>query len=141
MSGNGFEAALDRTAAALAAMGAGDPKPYRECWARFDGVTLFGAFGTIEHGHADVMATLDWVASRFSDGTLVPEYEIVQVDADTAYTVGFERGTLRVDGADPAELTIRVTHVYRRIDGDWRIVHRHGDHPPALATRPRLDAS
>jgi ketosteroid isomerase-like protein len=23
--------------------------------------------------------------------------------------------------------TLRVTHAYRREDGDWKIVHRHGD--------------
>jgi len=138
MTDASFQDALGRTAAALAAMGAGDPRPYQDCWARDDGVTLFGAFGTIERGHDDVMATLDWVASRFSDGSLAPEYDTVHVADDTAYTVGFERGVVRVDRGDPGEITIRVTHVYRRLDGDWRIVHRHGDHPPALATRPRL---
>jgi ketosteroid isomerase-like protein len=29
------------------------------------------------------------------------------------------------------EYTLRVTHVYRREDGEWRIVHRHGDRGPA----------
>jgi ketosteroid isomerase-like protein len=134
-----FEEALGRTAEALAAIGSGVAGPYQECWARRDDVTLFGAFGTIEKGHADVMATLAWVASRFSDGSLVPEYDAVHVGEDTAYTVGLERGVVRVDGGAPSEITIRVTHAYRRIDGVWRIVHRHGDHPPALERRPRLD--
>lgn len=132
-----FEDALARTAAGLAAVGAGDARPYQACWAPGGDVTLFGAFGTIERGHDEVMATLEWVASRFSDGELVPEYEAVQVAGDTAYTVGFERGVVRVDGSDPSVLIIRVTHVYRRIDGVWWIVHRHGDHPPALDGRPR----
>jgi ketosteroid isomerase-like protein len=26
--------------------------------------------------------------------------------------------------------TLRVTHVYRRENGQWRIVHRHADSPP-----------
>jgi ketosteroid isomerase-like protein len=140
MSRNEFEAALGRTASALAAMGAGDAAPYQECWAPTEDVTLFGAFGTIERGHADVMATLDWVASRFSGGVLTPEYDVVHVDGGSAYTVGFERGVVRIDGGEPAAITIRVTHVYRRIDDVWCIVHRHGDHPPALAARPRLSA-
>jgi ketosteroid isomerase-like protein len=140
VGGTGFENALARTAEVLRAMGRGDPAPYRSCWAAVDDVTLFGAFGTIEHGYDDVMATLDWVASRFSEGALVPEYDLVHVGADTAHTVGFERGVVRVDGGEPGEITIRVTHVYRRLDGDWRIVHRHGDHPPVLARPPRLGA-
>ena len=28
-------------------------------------------------------------------------------------------------------MTIRVTHVLRRIDGEWMVVHRHADFPPA----------
>jgi hypothetical protein len=28
-------------------------------------------------------------------------------------------------------MTIRVTHIYRRIDGEWRLVHRRADFPPA----------
>jgi ketosteroid isomerase-like protein len=27
-------------------------------------------------------------------------------------------------------MTIRVTHIFRRIDGSWRLVHRHADFPP-----------
>ena len=41
----------------------------------------------------------------------------------------FEHKTLVADGAE-ATYTLRVTHIYRREDGCWRIVHRHGDRPP-----------
>jgi len=27
-------------------------------------------------------------------------------------------------------MVIRVTHIYRRIDGEWKLVHRHADFPP-----------
>ena len=27
-------------------------------------------------------------------------------------------------------MTLRVTHVYRRENGQWKIVHRHGDFAP-----------
>jgi ketosteroid isomerase-like protein len=26
---------------------------------------------------------------------------------------------------------LRATQVYRREDGEWKIVHRHADYPPA----------
>jgi len=39
------------------------------------------------------------------------------------------RVSLTVNG-EPRSYTLRVTHVYRREDGQWRIVHRHGDTPP-----------
>jgi ketosteroid isomerase-like protein len=44
--------------------------------------------------------------------------------------VGFEDVEVRVDGGAPAPMTLRVTHVLRRVGGEWRLVHRHADHPP-----------
>lgn len=122
--------ALDQLATALAAMGSGDPAPYAALWSTRPDVTLFGAWGPIERGHADVTRTFGWVGSRFSDGALVPEHDVLHVGGDLAVTVGFERGTVRVDGGDPRPMTLRVTHVLRRVDGAWRIMHRHADFPP-----------
>jgi ketosteroid isomerase-like protein len=35
------------------------------------------------------------------------------------------------DGIPLDPYTLRVTHVYRREDGEWKIIHRHADAPPA----------
>jgi len=35
-----------------------------------------------------------------------------------------------------AEEAIRVTHIYRREDGEWKIVHRHGDVLPIDQSPP-----
>ena len=51
--------------------------------------------------------------------------------SDLAYTVGFERGQVSVDSNAPSMMTICVTHIYRRIDGEWYLVHRHADFPPS----------
>jgi ketosteroid isomerase-like protein len=32
-----------------------------------------------------------------------------------------------VNGAPPESYTLRVTTVFRREDGEWRVAHRHGD--------------
>jgi ketosteroid isomerase-like protein len=123
--------ALERVADALAAMFTGDPAPYAALWAAGEQPTLFGAWGPIERGHDAVVRTFDWVASRFSDGAACrPRYDVVDWSEDLAYTVGFEEVEVRVDGGAPAPMTIRVTHVLRRVDGEWRLVHRHADFPP-----------
>jgi ketosteroid isomerase-like protein len=71
------------------------------------------------------------VASHFSD---VEGYgfEVVAagVSGDLAYTVGFERYAVSYDGGPVKASKLRVTHVYRRENGDWKIVHRHGDMVP-----------
>ena len=133
MSGDSaeFETARGRVRAALAAMGAGDPAPYIDCWAAADDATLFGAWGPIEKGHDRLAQTFRWVGGRFQGGALVPEDVVSFASGDLAYTVGFERGTVIVDGRPPAPMTLRVTHIYRRIDGAWRLVHRHADFPPS----------
>lgn len=122
--------ALHEIDSALAAMGAGDPAPYAALWADDPDDTLFGAWGPVEHGHQAVTSTFVWVGSRFSDGRITPRHDVIGVSGDLAYTVGFETGQVRIDGGEPVDMTLRVTHVLRRVEGRWRLVHRHGDFPP-----------
>jgi ketosteroid isomerase-like protein len=45
-----------------------------------------------------------------------------------AYWVGFMRGEARMRGqADAIPMNLRVTEVFRREDGEWKMVHRHAD--------------
>ena len=122
--------ALEQVTAALAAMGSGDPQPYIDCWAESEDATLFGAWGPIEKGYQQLTETFRWVGNRFKSGQLVPENTVVFASGDLAYTVGFERGEVVVDGGIPRPMTLRVTHIYRRFGDEWRLVHRHADFPP-----------
>ena len=85
-------------------------------------------------GWADLEPMFRKVAWCFSDSEEY-EFEVIAAGAsgDLAYTVGYEHNRVKVDG-QPRTYTLRVTHVYRREDGQWRIVHRHGDVPPAEDT-------
>jgi ketosteroid isomerase-like protein len=33
-------------------------------------------------------------------------------------------------------MTLRVTDIYQRIDGDWKLIHRHADLPPPDPRQP-----
>jgi ketosteroid isomerase-like protein len=114
--------------AAERAMHQGDAEPRMALWSRNDPVTLFGAAVMVKSGWDDVSSTFRWVASQFSDSKDY-EFEVVAAGAsgDLAYTIGFEHNTVSINGK-PATYTLRVTHVYRRENGRWTIVHRHGDH-------------
>ena len=134
---------LARQITAEEAIHNGDPKPRLEMWSTKDPVTLFGAWGPCKSGLEEVTRISRWVASQFSHNTSW-SFELVAAGAsgDLAYTVGYERHTTSLSGG-PVELhTLRVTHVYRREDGEWKIVHRHGDFlsidqsPPAEAVEP-----
>jgi ketosteroid isomerase-like protein len=118
----------------------GNPRPRMELWSRRDPVTLFGAIGMSESGWDELSQTFAWVASRFSK---VSNYrfdvELVEVSEDMAYTLGFERFEGSIAGRPVEPVTVRVTHIYRREEGEWRIVHRHGDNP-ARDPRPKAGA-
>ena len=122
---------LPRQLAAEHALCRGDARPRAGTWSQRDPVTLFGALAPARQGWPDVSDVFRRLAERFSD-LRDYEFELVAAGAsgDLAYTVGFEHKTVVADG-ETTTYTLRVTHVYRREDGEWRIVHRHGDHPPA----------
>ena len=116
----------------------GDPRPRMALWSRRDPVTLFGAIGMGESGWEQLSRTFSWVASRFSEvSDFRFDVELVEVSGDMAYTLGFERFIGSVAGRPVEPITVRVTHVYRREDGEWKIVHRHADNP---ARNPRSAA-
>ncbi len=130
---------LQRVHQAIAAIGRGDPEPYMRLWSRAEDVTLFGAWGPCKQGWDQLSQTFRWVGSRFRGGELHCEDLVVNVSGDFAYTVGYERGAVAVDGEDPKPMSIRVTHVYQREGGEWRLVHRHGDFAPIDESAGKLE--
>jgi ketosteroid isomerase-like protein len=131
-----FADMLSREQAAEAAVIRGDPEPYKALWSRGDDVSLFGAFGPCKKGWHQLETTFDWVASRYREGVVTDEYEVVHEGADLAYTVGYEISDVVLDGGPMIHQRLRVTQIYRREDGEWRLVHRHGDFAPADQSPP-----
>jgi ketosteroid isomerase-like protein len=106
----------------------GDAAPNNALWTDTDPVTLFAARGLCESGTDSVTRTFDRVASEFS---AVRDYmwELFAsgVSGDLAYTVAIERYVASLRGEPPAQQELRVTHIYRREEGQWRAIHRHAD--------------
>ncbi len=119
---------LPRLIEAERALHKGDIKPRLELWTRSDPVTLFGAFGVCNSGWDQVGPTFDWLGSMFSNNERW-DFELVAADVvgDLAYTVGYERHVTSVQGGPVQPHVLRVTQVYRRENGEWKVVHRHGD--------------
>lgn len=118
----------------------GDAAPRIALWSHNDPVTLFGAHFT-GAGWTDLEPKFHQAARRFA-GSIDFEFEVVAsgVNGSLAYTVGFEHSSTVVDGV-PSAYTMRATHIYRREDGLWRIVHRHSDFPPGSTVVIPLDAA
>jgi ketosteroid isomerase-like protein len=131
MTDDALARALEEMTATTVAMYNGDPGRMINSWADSDDITLFGAWGPIEKGHKPVTDTMHWVGSRFTGADAVNvEHTVIASSGDLAYTVGFERVHVSIDGQPPRDGVLRVTHIYRRIDGEWKLVHRHADFAP-----------
>lgn len=117
---------MPRLVQAERALHNGDPQPRHAMWSRNEPVTVFGAWLS-QAGQEDVRGLFDSLAETFSDCTAY-DNELVAAGAsgDLAYTVTYENTSASING-QPRPYTLRVTHVYRREEGEWKIVHRHGD--------------
>lgn len=113
----------------------GDANAAASLWLPAEDVTIFGAFGGYEHGWAAVRPRLAWAASQFRDGTWACEHLAAHFGADVGYTVGIEHARASIGGS-PGRQDLRVTHLYRRVDGRWQMVHRHADPLTGKAAPP-----
>jgi len=105
-------------------------------WSTQDPVTVLGAVRSA-NGWDEVSRLFRWLGSGFSDCTSY-RFELVAagVSGGLAYTVGYEHTSVSWDDTPLDPYTLRVTHAYRREDGEWKIVHRHADAPPIDQTPP-----
>jgi ketosteroid isomerase-like protein len=127
-----LDVTLPRIKTADTALHNGDASQRIAMWSQTEPVTLFGA-ALSANGWAEICPIFDALGSQFSDCASF-EFELLAagVSGDLAYLVGIERTTASVAGAPAAPYSLRVTTVLRREDGEWKIVHRHGDaHDPA----------
>lgn len=132
-----FEEEVDRYHLAVPEITRGNPGPVKDLYSRLDDVTLANPFGGIARGWAQVEARLDQASRYFQDGEMLGFDTITSYKAlNTAYLVETEHFKARVEGAPaPEEFALRVTSIFRREEGLWKLVHRHAD--PAAQPQSR----
>ena len=131
MSEADVRAASDAFYAALNKMANGDPAPMIDMWAKTDAVTAMHPSGGCEVGWDAVDESFKKFASIASDAKVRITDQRFQVIGDAAYETAVERGDLKVAG-HPVAFEVRVTNIYRRQNGAWKMVHHHADPSPAL---------
>jgi ketosteroid isomerase-like protein len=117
--------------AALNRMANGDAGPLTGVWSHSATVTTMHPIGGREVGWDQVRKSWEQVAQLSSGGQVELADQAIRVAGDLAYELGVERGRLTLAGQ---EVTIdhRVTNIYRREAGAWKIVHHHADVAPAM---------
>lgn len=123
-----LDQAIARMRSATAEFINGNTGPWKAMCSQRDDATLFGGWGGYERGWEQLAPRYDWASARFAGGDVTFE-EITRVATpDLAYTVHFERNQARLAGRDEiVQVDLRVSHVYRREEAGWKLVHRHAD--------------
>jgi ketosteroid isomerase-like protein len=104
----------------------GNPGPRLAIWSDREPVSVLGAARSAV-GQEAVRDLFESLGGTFSNCTS-HIYEVVAADVvgDIAYTAGYERTEASIRG-EPRQYVLRVTQIYRRENGEWKVAHRHGD--------------
>lgn len=106
-----------------------------------DDGTILGAVGGHGPGGAGTAELQQAVAAQWASGTGDIEFLNGGVGGDLAWLTLLERATV-VFTADPGRerrWDLRVTEVFRRVDGAWERVHRQAD--PLVELRPLAEVA
>ncbi len=117
--------------AGLNQMANGDASALAGVWSQGADATTMHPIGGREVGWGKVQDSFQQVAHIASEGRIRLEDQLIRVVGDLAYELGVERGALKLVGQQAA-IAGRVTNIYRREAGKWKIVHHHTDISPAM---------
>ncbi len=105
----------------------GEMERYLELMPSAPGFTFVHPFGGMPVRNEDRATTVRAAAEYFQGGEASIEVVSVHSSGDLLVLVMIERQRGEVCGLPEQDWSLRVTQVYRRDGGTWRVVHRHAD--------------
>ena len=124
-----FDDFMKQREAAAQAYVRGDPAPVVDLTVRKDPVSFFGPDGSKTEGVEAVLRDYRDGASRFGPDSAC-HFEVLhkQASDEEAFWTGFQVATIQMKrGGKKVPMKLRVTEVFRKEDGKWRLAHRHAD--------------
>ena len=123
------KAAIARLHAAMAKVANGDISAIKSLYSQAADATSFYGWGGYEKGGEAVSRRWDWAGSQFKGGTVRYENVSTVVTPEMFYVTDIETFEgQRVAGVEGITgWSNRVTHIFRREAGEWRLIHRHGN--------------
>jgi ketosteroid isomerase-like protein len=122
----GLEEFIGRCHEAISQQSQGHPEPFLELWSRADDVSIMAAIGAYQVGFEEVSELLTAASKTQSFDSWSAENLVTTIGDDLAFSVELEHYGRQEDGREE-EMTLRATQIYRREDGEWKVIHRHGD--------------
>ena len=123
------QAALDRLHAAMAKVANGDVSAIKALYSHSDEATSFYGWGGYEKGWDAVSNRWDWAAQQFQGGSVSHQTLSRCFTREMFYVTELETfSKQRVAGVDgETGWSNRVTHIFAREGGEWRLIHRHAN--------------
>jgi uncharacterized protein (TIGR02246 family) len=131
-----FEQAIEQSHCALDLIARGDPSGFLDLYTERDDATLANPFGPPAAGRSEIEEAGKRAAANYRGGKAVEFENFARfVSGELAYILEIERFKAKVGGSDElSDVALRVTSIFRREDGSWKLLHRHAD--PITAARP-----
>ncbi len=129
MADHEFDEFLKRRLTASDAYVNGDPEPLDQIVPHSGEASFHSPSGDTVNGAEGVAARNRKDAAMFAPGSK-NRFDILQQgsDGDLGFWTGFQIASACMAGKkDPVEMKIRITEIFRRTDGTWKMVHRHAD--------------
>ncbi len=117
--------------ASLNRMVGGDSAAMADIWSHNAAVTALHPIGGRDIGWDAVKGSFEKVAQLASGGNVELNDQLIRVVGEMAYEVGIEHGQIKLAG-QLASIEHRVTNIYQREAGAWKIVHHHTDTSAAM---------
>jgi len=124
-----FDSFMRKRAEASRAYVNGDSAPLDRILAQCGTASFFPPTGGSERGAKEVIARYDRDARSFGKGGETQLEELQSASAgDVGFWTGFQSAQVKMgDGSEPVSMKLRITELFRRIEGEWKMVHRHAD--------------
>jgi len=116
---------------AINRMANGDASQLKDIWSHSPTVTTMHPIGGREVGWDAVRESFEKVAQLASEGKVELRDQLIRVVGDMAYEAGVEHGQLKLAG-NQVTIEHRVTNIYQREAGVWKLIYHHTDTSPAM---------
>ena len=121
--------AIARLHAAMAQVAMGDTAAIKALCSHCADATSFYGWGGYEKGWDGVSRRWDWAGQQFKGGSVSYENITTVVTPEMFFVTDIETySSQRMAGVEGVTgWSNRVTHIFRRENGEWRLVHRHAN--------------
>jgi ketosteroid isomerase-like protein len=122
-------AAIGQLHAAMAKVANGDVSAIKSLYSHTADATSFYGWGGYEKGWDAVSNRWDWAGAQFKGGTVRHENISTVITSEMFFVTDVEtfENQRVADVETIAGWSNRVTHIFRREAGEWRLVHRHAN--------------